>query len=606
LGSPLAPLPVLVPLAGAIFLALVNKHSARWFADLVSISAVSASGIISLVLLHRTASVPIVYWFGGWTPRGGIAVGINFYIDPISAGLAAFICLLALCSFIFSLHYFDSVGNLYHVLMLGFVAGMCGFSCSGDLFNLFVFFELMSISAFALCGYKTEEPSTQQGAINFAVMNTIGGFLALLGIAMLYARTGALNLAQIGRALSHQADILFVTAFVFVICGFLVKAAVFPFHFWLADAHAVAPTPVCVLFSGIMVQLAVYAVARVYWSAMEGPMSGHQAAITSVLAIAGTITALLGAIMCFAQQHIKRMLAFSTISHTGILVVAFALLKPKALAGAALYVIGHGAAKGALFLVAGILLHRFGSVDESSLYGRGRSMKWTGAVFAFSGLGLAGLIPFGTFAGEHGMDAAAEGTSFWWVKVVFIIAATLTAAAVFRVYARVFLGRGVPNAAEELAKTSDEARETKGPHDHVPAVMFIPAAILALAAISSGCVPGSVAHFRRSASVFSETAAYQAQVLDGTALQEPMLSKAGEQPFPAAIRSAVTTMLAVAVAILALLPHRHRKLLHVERLSRTFLAVRNAHSGKIGDYVVYFSFGVTAIGTVLVFLICRH
>jgi len=606
LANSLAPLPVLVPLAAAVFLALINKHTARWFADFVSISAVCASGIMSVVLLHRTASAPIVYWFGGWTPRTGIAVGVNFYIDPISAVLAAFISLLALCSLIFSLHYFDSVGNLYHVLMLGFVAGMCGFSSSGDLFNLFVFFELMSISAFALCGYKTEEPSTQQGAINFAVMNTIGGFLALLGIAMFYSRTGALNLAQIGRTLSHQSDALIVSAFVFVMCGFLVKAAVFPFHFWLADAHAVAPTPVCVLFSGIMVQLAVYAVARVYWSAMEGPMSGHQAAITSVLAIAGTITALLGAMMCFAQQHIKRMLAFSTISHTGILVVAFALLKPKALAGAALYVIGHGAAKGALFLVAGILLHRFGSVEESSLYGRGRSMKWTGAVFAFSGLGLAGLIPFGTFAGEHGIDVAAKGTSFWWVKVVFIFAATLTGAAVFRVYARVFLGRGAPNATEELATTSDEARETKGPHDHVPVVMFIPAAVLAVSAIASGCVPGSVAHFRRSASAFSDTVAYQAQVLDGTALQEPPLSEAAEQPLAAAITSTVTTMLAVAVAILALLPRRHRKRLYLERLSRAFSTVRNAHSGKIGDYVVYFSFGVAAIGTVLVFLICRR
>jgi multicomponent Na+:H+ antiporter subunit D len=161
--NPLVPLPVLIPLAASITLALVNKHSARWFADSVAIVSTIAAGTVSVVLLHESAAAPIVYWYGGWAPLAGVAVGVDFYVDPLSAGLAAFVCLMALAAFVFSLHYFDTIGNLFHILMLGFVAAMCGFCLSGDLFNIFVFFELMSVAAYALCGYKTEEPGTQQG-----------------------------------------------------------------------------------------------------------------------------------------------------------------------------------------------------------------------------------------------------------------------------------------------------------------------------------------------------------------------------------------------------------------------------------------------------------
>src|ERR1051326_3614368 len=120
---------------------------------------------------------------------------------------------------------------------------------------------------------------------------------------MLYARTGALNMAQIGRALSNQSDALVITAFVFILCGFYVKAAAFPFHFWLADAHAIAPTPVCLLFSGVMVELGVYAVARVYWSIFDGPFAVHRPAVMALLLTVGAITAILGAVMCFGQRH---------------------------------------------------------------------------------------------------------------------------------------------------------------------------------------------------------------------------------------------------------------------------------------------------------------
>src|SRR5262249_55922097 len=161
-------------------------------------------------------------WFGNWYPRKGIALGICFTIDPIGAGLATLVSLLSVAALVFSTKYFETARTSYHVLMMVFIAAMCGFSLTGDAFNMFVFFELMSASGFALCGYKTEECESLQGASNFAVTNTIGGFLGLNGIALVYARTGALNLAQIGRSLGPHPDALVIVGFLFIIIGFLI------------------------------------------------------------------------------------------------------------------------------------------------------------------------------------------------------------------------------------------------------------------------------------------------------------------------------------------------------------------------------------------------
>ena len=340
-----------------------------------------------------------------------MSIGIDFEVQPLSAGLACLAAVLVTGAMTFSWRYFDRVATYYHALMLTFLAGITGFCLTGDLFDLFVWFELMGVSAYALTAYRPEERGPIQGALNFAITNSIGAYLSLSGIALIYGRTGALNMAQIGVAVAkHPADRLVVVAFVLVIAGLLIKSAIVPFHFWLPDAHAVAPTPVCVLFSGVMVELGLYGIARVYWSVF-GEALGNRAAISHVFLGLGLLTAVTGALFCFRERHIKRMLAFSTISHAGMFLIGIALLTPLGLAGAAVYVIGHGLVKAALFLCTGIVLHRLGSVNEPWLHGRGRPLRVTGVVFTLAGLGLADLPPFATFLGKGWIEASARSVA---------------------------------------------------------------------------------------------------------------------------------------------------------------------------------------------------
>ena len=437
----LAPIAVAVPIVMACVLLVAGRKLPRLAVDLIAIAtALGLTGLLGY-LLATSAGGRIVSWAAGWSPHHGYSVGIVFVVDPLGAGIALLACCLMAVAFLYSVRYLDAVEAHYHCLMLLFLAGMIGFSLTGDLFDLFVFFELMGAAAYGLTAIVVEDESALQGGINFGIVNSLGAYFSLAGLGLLFARTGSVGLPQLHDALAHQRpNALIVAAFVLVLVGFLVKGAMVPFHFWLADAHAVAPAPVCLLFSGVMVPLGIYGVFRIYWTVFAPVLP--MADVRRTFIVLGAVTAILGAVMALSQRHFKRLLAYSTIAHVGLFLVALACLSVSGTAGALLYVAGHAAVKGALFLIAGVMLAQYGSVDEYDLFGRGTGEKLIGVALVIGALGLAGLPPFGTALGKALSEEAGTAAGYPWVPVLFVAVSALTGAAVLRVAGRVYFATG--------------------------------------------------------------------------------------------------------------------------------------------------------------------
>jgi multicomponent Na+:H+ antiporter subunit D len=598
------PLPVVIPLIAAALTTAGDHMLPRRLGDAIGVVGAAGAFACSLVVLLASERHTQLTWFGGWKPREGAAIGVAFVADPLGAGLATLASGLVLASMLFSWSFLRHAARPYDVLMLLFGGAMAGFALTGDIFNMFVWFELMGVAAYALAGFEVSEVGPLQGAINFAVSNTVGAYFILMGIALLYARTGALNLADIGHSLAGQRpDGLVIVALSLLVCGFLVKAAVAPFHLWLADAHAVAPAPVCVLFSGVMVVVGLLGVTRCYWTVFDASLAPQAHDVRSVLVALGIFTALLGAVMAFLQRHLKRLLAYSTISHMGIALVGIALLDERSLGGAADLLLSHGLLKGSLFLCCGILLVRYQGIDELRLHGKGRSLPVLGVMFGLGAIALSGLPYVGTYLGHAQIDEGAALDGIDWVQPLLMIAAGVSSGAILRAGARVFLGWGPARDALLSPEPPESAPERSA---SMPALLSVTAVLLVLGLVAS-VAPGLGQRVEQAAGRARDRIAYVDRVLRSHESPSPRPPVVIEPTTTDSLLYGIGgTLIALSLALVGLYRRRLPELVLAplrSTLGPPAAVLRAAHSGVIGDYIAWITVGTAVVGGIWALLL---
>ncbi len=596
------PLLVAIPLLGSVVVAGLDHVTPEPVQDALVVAASAATTVLAFVLLWSAEGHEVVHWFGGWRPQHGVALGINFAVGPLAAGMCAVIGIVVTLALLYTHAFLRVAARLFDALMLLALGAMCGFAMSGDLFNLFVWLELMGVAAYALTGFQVERLGPVQGAVNFAITNSLGGYLLAIGIALIYARTGALNLAQVGQTLAHgPAGGLVIVAMTLLFCGFLIKGAVVPFHLWAADAYAVAPAPVCAVLGGVMTDIGLIGVARLYWTVFAVPFGD---AVGDVLLWLGIVTAVLAGTMAFLQRHLKRMLAYSVVCHIGIMLAGIGLLDSSGLAGAELMFLAHALLTAGLFFVAGILHSDHGLIDELHLCGRARGC-WAPAAAWFAGtVGLVGTPYLGIYLGHASIDDGAAQLGRGWVLPLLWLGSALAGAALLRAGARIFLGWG---------EREDELLGTTVEEDPLERNVFRPLLVaVALVAVAAGAaisiVPGLGQRATYAADRFRDTSGYAATVLQGKAMAPPpSLPVSIEHTSTESILYGVSaTLVAVALAFVGLYRRRLPRALSVaagRTLGPPVRVLHALHSGVVGDYVTWVAVGTAVTGGIWALLL---
>jgi multicomponent Na+:H+ antiporter subunit D len=340
-----------------------------------------------------------------------------------------------------------------------------------------------------------------------------------------------------------------------------------------------------------MVELGIYAVARIYWVVFSGVLGGFEDPISHVLLGVGAVAAIVGAVMCALQRHLKRLLAYSTVSHAGCFLMGVALLSPDGLAGAALSTLAHAFAKGSLFLAGGILLVAKGEVDELLLYGRGRDLTYARAAWLIAGVALASPPFLGIYPGHALIDDAASHAGDRWVPPVLALATMVSTGAILRAGARVFLGVG----AREDPLLTEEPRESPAARDSPSLrLMQVVTLLLAVAGLLAGALPALAARVMEAAHAFTDRAGYTAVVLarGHAAAVAPVHWRTTTESLGWAL---VTLVGSFALGGLTL--YRDRLPRRAQRaLARGVEPLRALHTGHIGDYVAWLTFGVAVVG----------
>ncbi len=432
---------VLLPVSAALLCMLfsrIQKNLGSWIV-IASIFGAFLSAVNVLQQVLAQGGQAVHYWMGNWQPP----LGIEFVIDPLSGMLAVLATFISLLVSIYSRPFIKDedwlhIGGYYTLFGL-MTVGMCGMIITGDVFNLYVFLEVMSLSGYGLIALGGKK--SMLAAFRYLLIGTIGASLYLLGIGYMYSMTGTLNMADMAvRAAAHLHSPLFALAVGCFIIGFGIKMALFPLHGWQPDAYTYAHPGAAGFIAGIMSKVPAYAMIRFlfYMFGVDNPVVSSALDVLGVLGVAGI---LIGSIMALAQFDFRRMLAYSSVAQIGYIAIGLAMGNMYGFIGAVLHIVNHAFMKCALFLVIGGIQYRFGEVNLYRLGGMNKKMAISSITVTFAALSMIGIPPTaGFFSKWYLLLGAYTGAQYFYIAVL-VISSLLNAIYFFRILEQMFIQR---------------------------------------------------------------------------------------------------------------------------------------------------------------------
>ena len=481
-----------VPLALAFSIPLFGLISQK-IEKYIPIVALLINVVICLILIPQVLKKPVVVFIGGWSPP----FCINLVVGPLGIFLTTLISIIGLLVSIYAVSYIkEEPTEKYHILFLLLMVGAIGIVLTGDVFNLFVFFEILCISSYALVAYNKDKDGTE-AAIKYLIQGSIGSSFILIGIALLYGLFGTLNMAHIAKNINSITPMSVFIPLVLFITGLGVEAAIFPLNAWLPDAHSSAPSSISAILSGIAIKTGVYGVARMIFTIFNA------GSILTFIAFLGLLTLLIGEMSAFRQDDIKRLLAYSSIGQIGLIIFALGIATSLGIFGALFQIVSHTLAKALLFLAAGYMIYKVGSKSITSLNGIGKKMPLTSFAFAIGSFSLIGLPPFAGFVSKFSIIYAAiqvKKPIFLAFIAVALIATVVEAGYFFRIVQNLYFKEG---------KKLEKVTETSG-------FILIPIIILTALIIVIGIHPQFITGLlKAAANELLERAGYIGWVLGG-------------------------------------------------------------------------------------------
>jgi multicomponent Na+:H+ antiporter subunit D len=410
------PLLVGIPLGMTVVTLLLSKASAR-IADITAFLTAAVTTVIAFMLIGSPVNT---YWMGNWFPP----FGITLVYDGLSGLMLLIINLIALLSIIYSFSYMEkyTAKPKFYALFLLMLAGMNGVALTGDLFNLFVFLEIASIASYALVGFGVEHQELE-ASFKYLILGSVASTMVLLGIALVYAMTGSVNMADVASTLAAMpAKTTIAFAAGVFLMGFALKSGLVPFHAWLPDAHPSAPAPISAMLSGVLIKaLGVYAMVRVMFNVL-----GAAPIYLDIMLVLGVLSMVVGGFLAVGQWDLKRMFAYSSISQIGYIVVALSLGTNLGLIAGLFHLFNHSIFKSLLFLASGSIEHATGTKNLRKLGGLAQKLPVTTTTTAIGALSISGVPPFNGFFSKLLIIIACIAAGKWFVGIIAAAVSVVT------------------------------------------------------------------------------------------------------------------------------------------------------------------------------------